>query len=119
MLAYANYYYEIIARNNNFWWALEIDFRYETKARKVMVHCLHKVPLKVGLIKELTVSCIGGWNSACQPYIKSATALYEYYIDDEEIARISGLCQAAERHFQSLGGPRNVSVDLKYDVLCL
>ena len=23
------------------------------------------------------------------------------------------------RHFQALGGPINVSVDLKYDVLCL
>ena len=35
-------------------------------------------------------------------------------------SRISGFCRAAERHFQSLAGPRNyVSVDLKYDVLCL
>ena len=29
--------YEKIARNDGFWRALEIDFRYETKARKVMV----------------------------------------------------------------------------------
>ena len=29
------------------------------------------------------------------------------------------ICRAAERHFQHSGGPRNVSVDLKYDVLCL
>ena len=28
---------EKIARNNDFWRALEIDFRYETNARKVMV----------------------------------------------------------------------------------
>ena len=28
---------EFIARNDGFWWAPEIDFRYETKARKVMV----------------------------------------------------------------------------------
>ena len=28
---------EFIARNNGFWWAQEIDFRYETEARKVMV----------------------------------------------------------------------------------
>ena len=37
---YDNYYYcyyEKIARNDGFWRALEIDFRYETKARKVMV----------------------------------------------------------------------------------
>ena len=33
---YDNYYYEI-ARNDGFWRAPEIDFRYETKARKVMV----------------------------------------------------------------------------------
>ena len=28
-------------------------------------------------------------------------------------------CRAAETDFQRLAGPRNVSVDLKYDVLCL
>ena len=49
---------------------------------------------------------------------KSATALSDY-IDDEEIARISGFCLAAEIDSQSLAGPRNVSVDLKYDFLCL
>ena len=31
------YYYEFILRNDGFWQAPEIDFRYETKARKVMV----------------------------------------------------------------------------------
>ena len=31
------YYYESIARNDGFSRAPEIDFRYETKARKVMV----------------------------------------------------------------------------------
>ena len=30
-------YYEFIARNDGFWRAPEINFRYETKARKVMV----------------------------------------------------------------------------------
>ena len=44
--------------------------------------------------------------------------LSDYYIDDEEIARISGFYLSAEGHFQSLAGPRNVSVDFKYDVLC-
>ena len=39
-------------------------------------------------------------------------------IDDEEIARI-WLCQSAEMDFQCLARPRNDSVDLKYDVLCL
>ena len=34
---YDNYYYEFIARNDSFWRATQIDFRYETKARKVMV----------------------------------------------------------------------------------
>ena len=34
---YYYYYYEFIARNDGFWQAPEIDFRYETKARKVMV----------------------------------------------------------------------------------
>ena len=42
-----------------------------------------------------------------------------YYIDDKEIARISSFCWVAEMDFQSLAGPRNVSVDLKFDVLCL
>ena len=32
-----NYCYEKIARNYGFWRALEIDFHYERKARKVMV----------------------------------------------------------------------------------
>ena len=40
-------------------------------------------------------------------------------IDDEEIARISGNCQSEEMDFHHLAGPQNVSVDLKYDVLCL
>ena len=54
----------------------------------------------------------------CQPYIGSAIALTND-INDEEIARISGFCRAAEMDFQHLDGPRNVSIDLKYDVLCL
>ena len=33
-LDYDNYYYY---RNDVFWWSLEIDFCYETKARKVKV----------------------------------------------------------------------------------
>ena len=39
--------------------------------------------------------------------------------DDEEIAKISSFYRAAEMDFQHLAGPRNVSVNLKYDVLCL
>ena len=42
-----------------------------------------------------------------------------YYIDDGEVARVSVFCRAVEWHFQSLAGTINVSVDLKYDVLCL
>ena len=53
----------------------------------------------------------------CQPYVVSATALSDYY--DEKIIGISGFCRAAERHFQSLAGPKTGSVDLKYNVLCL
>ena len=34
---YDNYYYEYIARKDGFSRAPEIDFRYELKARKVMV----------------------------------------------------------------------------------
>ena len=37
VLDYDNYYYEKIARNDGFSRAPKIDFRYETKARKVMV----------------------------------------------------------------------------------
>ena len=39
--------------------------------------------------------------------------------DYEKIARITSFCRAAEMYFHRLAGPRNVSVDLKYDVLCL
>ena len=45
----------------------------------------------------------------CHPYIESA-------IDVEEIAIISGFCQAAEMDFHHLARPKNVSVNLKYDV---
>ena len=55
----------------------------------------------------------------CHPNIESATALSEYYIDDEEIARISHFSRVAEMDFHHLVGPRKMSVDLKYDVLCL
>ena len=54
-----------------------------------------------------------------QPYVESATALSDYYVDDEEISRISCFCRAAEMDFHHLARPRNVSVDLKYDVMCL
>ena len=48
-----------IARNEGFWRALEIDFRYETKARKVMVDFkfdAHREPPEVGLVEKLTGS---------------------------------------------------------------
>ena len=55
-----------------------------------------------------------------QPYIESATALFDYYyyyyIDDKEIGRISGIFRAAEMDFHLLAKPRNVSVDLKYSL---
>ena len=51
----------------------------------------------------------------CQSYIESA--LSDYY---DKVARISGLRWAAEMNFhQHLAGPRNVTVELKYYVLCL
>ena len=37
LLLHYYYYYEFIARNDGFWQAPEIDFLYETKARKVMI----------------------------------------------------------------------------------
>ena len=52
----------------------------------------------------------------CHPYLESATALSD--IDDEEVARFSGFCLAAEMDFHCLARPTNVSVDLKYDILC-
>ena len=39
--------------------------------------------------------------------------------DDEQIARISRFCRLTEMDFHLIAGLRNVSVDLKYDVLCL
>ena len=47
----------------------------------------------------------------CQPYIEDTTVLADY-IDDEEIARISWFCQAAEIDFQSLAGPTNMSIQV-------
>ena len=54
---------------------------------------------------------------ANQLYIESATLLFHYI--DEEIATISVSCWSAEMDLHCLAGPRNVSLDLKYDVLCL
>ena len=62
---------------------------------------------------------------ACSPSISSFSVLLQNsffhpnIIDDEEIARISLNRLSAEMDFQCLAGPRTVSVDLKYDVLCL
>ena len=62
----------------------EIDFCYETKVRKVMAYfkfnALYRYVsieslLKTGRVKKLTEICISGWNSMCQTYIESATAL--------------------------------------------
>ena len=49
----------------------------------------------------------------CQPYLERVTSL-----SDEETQEISRFCRDVEKHFLRLAGPRNVSVDLKYDVLC-
>ena len=46
-----------------------VDFKlmlYTDKSRE---------PPEVGVVGKLTGSFIGGWSSACQPYIESATAL--------------------------------------------
>ena len=51
----------------------------------------------------------------CHPNIECATALSEYNMMKK--TRISGFCRSAEMDFHCLAGPRNVSVDLKYDVL--
>ena len=59
---------------------------------------------------------ISGWNCILQLYIESVTAFSDI---DEEIARISGFCWSAEKESHRLARPRNVSTDLKYDVLCL
>ena len=62
---------------------------------------------------------------ACSPSISSFSVLLQNsffhpnIIDDEEIARISRYCWSAEMDFQCLAGPKNVSVGLNYDVLCL
>ena len=69
------YYYENIARIDGFSRAPEIDFRYEIKARKVMVDfkfdalyqlSLHKEPPEVGLVKKLTGS-LYWWVEQCVP----------------------------------------------------
>ena len=56
-----------------------------------------------------------------EPYVESATALAGY---DEEIERkfpffFFGGGGGAKMDFHHLAKPKNVSVDSKYDVLCL
>ena len=66
--------YEFIARNNDFWRASEIHFRYETDARKVMIcFCsiwvsLHREHPEVGLVEKLTGS-LYWWVEQCVPSI--------------------------------------------------
>ena len=76
--------------------------------------CTVAIPGGAGRSNELEF-CITGRNRMCQPYMESATTLSDY----EEQQEFPFFCRAAERHFQSLAGPSNESVDLKYDVLCL
>ena len=45
-----------------------------------MLYTVKSEPPEVGLVKKLTGVCIGGWSSACQPYIESATALSDLII---------------------------------------
>ena len=59
-------------------------------------------PPKVWLVKQLTEVCIGGWNSMCQPYIESATALSDE--ESREFLFLSGFGKALQR----LTGPINV-----------
>ena len=47
--------------------------------------------------------------------ISSELKILKIIIDDEEIALF---CRSAEMDFHCLAGPRNLSVDLNYDVLC-
>ena len=49
----------------------------------------------------------------------SECAIHTQSDNDEEIARISCFSLAAEMDLHCLAGPRNMSVDLKYDVPCL
>ena len=53
-----------------------------------------------------------------QPYIEIATALSDYCINDEEIEEFH-ILSVGRNGLPALAGPRNVSVILKYDVLCL
>ena len=83
-----------------------VDLKFDT----LEISC-HTELSEFGLVKKLTGNfCIGVWKSTYCPYIESGSTLFD--IDDEEIARISCFWQAAERHFQSLAGPRNVSMCL-------
>ena len=45
--------------------------------------------------------------------------LQPLHVDDEELQEFPGFCWVAEMDFQHLAGPINVSVELKYDILCL
>ena len=73
----------------------EINFRYETEARKVMVDLkfdalyiqvsLHRKPLEVVLVESYPEVCIGGWSCVCQPYLECVTALTDFYMEHGEM----------------------------------
>ena len=62
--------------------------------------------------KEVSDGSISGWNSNCQSYIESATALsYEF------IARKDSFWQASEIDFHYETKANKVMVDFKFDAL--
>ena len=55
----------------------------------------------------------------CNPYIESATAFSDYYIDDEQRTQFP-IFVGRQKWTFTISRTQNVSVDLKYyDVLCL
>ena len=52
-----------------------VNFKFDALYIQVS---LHREPPEVGLVEKLTGN-LYEWNSTCQPYIESATALHDYH----------------------------------------
>ena len=76
---------------------------------------LHVHIVKFIFVSTMSVSVFKSRGSSFEQILEKKILKSNFII----ITKNRGFRRAAERHFQCLAGPINVSVDLKYDVLCL
>ena len=92
-----------------------VDFKFD--ALYSLQLSLHKEPPEVGLVKKLTGS-LYWWVEQCVPNLHREWLPHSLILMMKKLKNFQFLL-GSRMDFQRLARPRNVSVDLKYDVLCL